>query len=271
MRSFKKIQWALRKIFLPVYYKKIVIDLGSGANPHPAADILIEKYIKDEQRVGAIKHDKRIILADGEFLPIKDKQIDYLICFHVLEHVDNPSNFLKEMQRVSVAGYIETPNIMYESLHPYDVHLTSVYETNSTLNIVFKKDRADQITAANILKYDSGWRKIFYRNPKLFHVNFYWKDTINYNIQGKLSKKIKEKQTQSTINDGFMGVKQKSKYFTKFIFLLMRKIKIKKSFTIHEILCCPLCKGELDFLEDSCKCVQCNKVYIKDIYWDFRV
>lgn len=30
--------------------------------------------------------------ADGENLPFKDKEFDYVICNQVLEHVENPEN-----------------------------------------------------------------------------------------------------------------------------------------------------------------------------------
>ncbi len=49
-------------------------------------------------------------------LPFKDKEFDYVILSHVLEHVENPIDFIKEVQRIGKEGYIELPTRLNDSI-----------------------------------------------------------------------------------------------------------------------------------------------------------
>ena len=49
-------------------------------------------------------------------LPFKDKEFDYVILSHVLEHVPNLLEFVSEIERVSKAGYIELPTKLNDNL-----------------------------------------------------------------------------------------------------------------------------------------------------------
>lgn len=55
-----------------------------------------------------------------EKLPFKDKQFQFSICSHVLEHMDNPVALLWELQRISSAGYIEVPLPLADNLLSID-------------------------------------------------------------------------------------------------------------------------------------------------------
>ena len=72
-----------------------MLDVGSGSNPQPAADILIERYIDSKHRFGApFVEDRPIVLGNACRMPFKDKIFDFVIAFHVLEHMDDPALFL---------------------------------------------------------------------------------------------------------------------------------------------------------------------------------
>ncbi len=73
-----------------------VLEIGSGGDPDWHSTILCDKFISDNSQRGekGIFKGKPLIAADGELLPFKDKSFDYVICRHVLEHVDNPKHFL---------------------------------------------------------------------------------------------------------------------------------------------------------------------------------
>src|SRR5690606_1509140 len=82
---------------------------------------------------------QKFIQADGESLPFEDNEFDYVICNHVLEHVDNPEKFLNELARVAKKGYIETPSLIGEHLHPKESHRWVILEIDDKL-VLFDKD-----------------------------------------------------------------------------------------------------------------------------------
>src|SRR5689334_11059002 len=82
-----------------------VVDLGSGHNPHPRADILVDRFLLDNtERSGApviLPSSKIFIVGDGCAMPFKDKAFDFLICSHVIEHIEDVELFCSELNRVS--------------------------------------------------------------------------------------------------------------------------------------------------------------------------
>jgi hypothetical protein len=182
--SFNRIAWSLRKALLPIKSSDLVLDVGSGSSPHPEADILLERYLHPKHRYSEMVIDRPTVLADACKTPFRDKAFDFVIAFHVLEHVADPASFLIELQRIGKAGYIETPNALFERLVPYDVHLLEIMNINDTL-IINKKvsARPDQfLNELDLIKHSAKWDRFFYGNPKLFHVRYFWKDKINFKV-----------------------------------------------------------------------------------------
>ena len=100
-----------------------VLEIGSGHNPKARSDVLCDKFIEDdEQRGGKIIADRPIVEADGQFLPFSDKAFDYVICSHVLEHVEDPRQLIAELMRVANRGYIETPSEIGERIYGWHYH-----------------------------------------------------------------------------------------------------------------------------------------------------
>ena len=157
-----RIKWSLRKAFLPIRVDDLVLDVGSGSSPHPAADILLEKYIDHTHRYAPLVADRPTVLADACRMPFGNKAFDFVIAFHVLEHVGDPAGFLNELQRVAKAGYIETPNVLFERLVPYDVHLLEIMDSNGTLWIKKKtSSRPDHfLNELNLVSRSPPWRKL---------------------------------------------------------------------------------------------------------------
>src|SRR5690606_13336552 len=120
-----------------------VLEVGGGHSPHPRANIVVDKFIDfNFHRSGDINLYKgqKFVQADGRSLPFSDKEFDYVICNQVLEHVDNPSEFLDELGRVGKRGYIETPSLIGEPLHPKSSHRWVILEIDSKI-VLFDKDR----------------------------------------------------------------------------------------------------------------------------------
>jgi SAM-dependent methyltransferase len=180
----KKLAWSLRKLTLKIPGDALVLDVGSGSNPHPRADILLEKFINPLHRYEALVADRPTVLADAARMPFRDKTFDYVIAFHVLEHVKDPATFLSELQRIGKAGYIETPNVLFERLFPYDVHVLEIMDANGVL-VINKKAGPhpdEYISELEVLKISPDWKRLFYANPKLFHVQYHWNERIRYRV-----------------------------------------------------------------------------------------
>lgn len=118
----------------------LVLDIGSGHNPHPRADVIVDRYITDEDDVAgrsgrevALSDGALFVLADGNALPFADNTFDFAICSHVLEHIPSIDSFCSELNRVAAAGYIETPSKLAELLRHAHYHIWFVSTTTNGL------------------------------------------------------------------------------------------------------------------------------------------
>jgi len=110
-----------------------VLEIGPGSNPHPRADIFLERRFSDEvamQQRGGTKNletTKEVVYYDGGAFPFSDKQFDYVICSHVIEHVEDVESF-----------YLEYPTIYYEYLYNFSVHLQLIHFAEGELRYMPK-------------------------------------------------------------------------------------------------------------------------------------
>ena len=88
-----------------------ILDIGCGFNAHQYASTICD--ILDLKEYYS---DRKFVKLDGEKLPFNDKEFDFVIASHVLEHVQNPTNFLNEISRVAKQGYIEVPTKLEDNL-----------------------------------------------------------------------------------------------------------------------------------------------------------
>jgi SAM-dependent methyltransferase len=119
-----------------------VLEVGGGHNPHPRSNVVVDKFVDTNyHRSGDIKvlKNQTFLQADGENLPFKDKEFDYVICCQVLEHVENPERFLAEQFRVAKRGFMETPSLLGEYLFPRESHKWIIHELNDVLYLVDKQ------------------------------------------------------------------------------------------------------------------------------------
>ena len=174
-----------RRIFIPVNKNSLVLDVGSGDKPHWRSDVLLDKYIDDEygsQRSGnkKTKITKPIFNADAIDMPFADKDFDFVICSHLLEHVVNPSKVIEEIMRVGKAGYIELPYEGMQKILDFSSHLWYCRKDGEKLiftaktNVVFDKE-IDKFIKSQKIKWD---------NDKCI-ISLNWNNAISYQIIGE--------------------------------------------------------------------------------------
>lgn len=101
----------------------LVLEIGSGDNPNPRADVLVDKFLFDNtERGGDIVIDRPMVVADAHHLPFKDGVFAYAICSHILEHMDDPVQFVGELTRVAKSGYIQSPAEIAERMFHWSFH-----------------------------------------------------------------------------------------------------------------------------------------------------
>ena len=111
--------YVYNKDYLKVRKGLKVLEVGPGNNPTKRADVLIEKFVQDNtHRRGDLKIFKhqKLVQADGENIPFKNGEFDFVVCSHVIEHTNNPVQFMEEQFRVAGRGYLEAPSLFGEFL-----------------------------------------------------------------------------------------------------------------------------------------------------------
>ena len=93
-----------------------IADVGCGHFPNKFANIAMDRAANDDEQRGGLSLNTdragvRFIDIDlNRFpYPFADKEFDYLICTHVLEHLHDPVRTCAEFARVAKAGYLEVP------------------------------------------------------------------------------------------------------------------------------------------------------------------
>jgi len=88
-----------------------VLDIGCGYSANQYATEIAD--IKD---LSSFYVNKKFTKINQKELPFKDKEFDFVIASHVIEHVEDFEFFLKELQRISNKGYIELPSRLGDNL-----------------------------------------------------------------------------------------------------------------------------------------------------------
>ena len=88
-----------------------ILDIGCGYRAHKDANV-----IADKQDFADFYKEKNFVIIKEKKLPFKDKEFDFVISSHVIEHVEDFEFFIREIERVSSKGYIELPTRLGDNL-----------------------------------------------------------------------------------------------------------------------------------------------------------
>ena len=88
-----------------------ILDLGCGYRANKNASV-----IADIQDFSDFYKDRNFIKINEKKLPFKDKEFDFVVASHVIEHVEDFEFFVQELERISTKGYIELPSRLGDNL-----------------------------------------------------------------------------------------------------------------------------------------------------------
>lgn len=162
-----------------------VIDLASSTAGWKYADIFTDIIDRTEFYKKRYGSNKKFIKCDVEKpLPFKDKEFDFVIASHILEHVKDPENFLKTLMRIGKQGYIEIPTPLFDNLvngptdhkkDPYG-HKWWITFDDGTKEIVYNPKL--DVLKKSVSIQENNQLMCFFRDSII--TGLYWKDKINF-------------------------------------------------------------------------------------------
>jgi hypothetical protein len=159
----------------------LVLEVGSGENPHPRANILVDRYISDNtERGGDIVIDRPLVIADAHQLPFRDNAFAYIICSHILEHMDDPPQFVRELERTGAAGYIGSPSEIAERLFHWSFHRWYVNLLEDGTLVLHRKEPEETFGELFDYLYEYNPAYYFFQRsmPDLFWIEQEWQGHI---------------------------------------------------------------------------------------------
>ena len=266
--GLNRVAWSLRRLHCPVGKGALVLEVGSGGNPYSRADILVDAYEETQERHWEpLVSDRPTILAMGEKLPFKDKAFDFVIASHVLEHTASPEKFLAELERVSHAGYIETPDAFMERINPYKDHRLEVTVREGTLCIRKKMKWVVDDELVELYEYQAKpvvTGDLIPKFPERFHVRFYWEEKIKFLIVNPDDDAnwIPVFHENAASYKNLFNWKAKVRAMINGAVRIWSPVTHKNRVKLINVLQCPVCfTGDFQELNGCVKCLGCGKEY----------
>ena len=155
-----------------------ILDIGCGYTAHKNASVVC-----DIQDLSHVYKEKNFVKLTSNILPFRDKEFDFVIASHVIEHVKDVEVFIKELQRVSSKGYIELPtkledNLVFENKKDHLWHME--FDDDKNKLIVSKKTQFLE----PILTVSSAKKFLRYFRQSLV-LELFWENSIEFEIQDK--------------------------------------------------------------------------------------
>ena len=155
-----------------------VLDIGCGYTAHKNASVVC-----DIQDLSNVYKEKNFVKLTGNILPFKDKEFDFVIASHVIEHVEDVEIFIKELQRISSKGYIELPtkledNLVFENKKDHLWHM----EFDDDKNQLIVSEKIQFLEP--VLTVSSSKKFLEYFRQSLV-IELIWENSIEFTIKKK--------------------------------------------------------------------------------------
>ena len=152
-----------------------VLDIGCGFTANEYA-----KTIADTKDFSNYYKERKFVQIKEKKLPFKDREFDFVITSHVIEHVEDFEFFIKEIERISLKGYIELPtrfadNLVFENKK--DHIWWFCFDDNTNTLLASKKNQILEpfISVSTSKKFEKIFRESFV-------IELSWQDKIDYKI-----------------------------------------------------------------------------------------
>ena len=156
-----------------------VVDIGCGYSANKNASV-----IADIQDLSNFYKGKNFVKISEKKLPFKDKEFDFVIASHVIEHVEDFEFFVKELERISTKGYIELPtrladNLVFENKNDH----IWWFSYNDVTNQVIASKRNQLMDPFITVSMGKLFEKIFRES---FVLELAWEEKIDYKIDNQI-------------------------------------------------------------------------------------
>tara|TARA_B100000315_G_C14391172_1_gene502041 strand:+ start:87 stop:701 length:615 start_codon:yes stop_codon:yes gene_type:complete len=156
-----------------------ILDVGCGYRANKYATVLA-----DVQDLSDFYKEKKFIKINEKILPFKDKEFDFVIASHVIEHVEDFEFFLRELERISTKGFIELPtrlgdNLVFENKTDH-IWWFAYDDTN---NLIIASKRSQLIEPFVTVSMAKIFEEIF-RESLVIELG--WEEKIDYKIDDNL-------------------------------------------------------------------------------------
>ena len=256
---------------------ELVLEIGSGDRPNPRSDVLLDRFIEDNtERGGDLRIDRPLVVADAHHLPFKDRSFDYVVCYHILEHMDDPARFIREISRVGKRGYIQSPSEIAEKLFHWPFHrwYVNLVDGRLILHPLEEDDRFGDLFDY-LFAYNPRFARFARSMPGLFYVDYEWSGAIDFEIRDRSPLDLHDRATlrrlvrpqeslpaavrmnvASFVRDRTpRPLLEAAKRATR------RRRGTARSFDLYALLACPACRGDVSREGERLTCTGCGRVY----------
>ena len=156
-----------------------ILDIGCGYRAHKNASVLA-----DVQDFSNFYKKKKFVQIKEKNLPFKDKEFDFVVASHVIEHVEDFEFFIKELERITSKGYIELPtrlgdNLVFENKND---HIWWFYYDDINNKLIGSK--RNQLVDPFITVSMAKLFEEIYRESLI--IELAWEDKIDYVVDNKI-------------------------------------------------------------------------------------
>jgi SAM-dependent methyltransferase len=184
-----------------------ILDIGCGYTANKFAN-----FVADEKDFSDFyKNKKKFFKIENKILPFKDKEFDFVIASHVIEHVEDFAFFISELERISNQGYIELPTRLGDNLvfeNTTDHIWWFIFDDDKKKLLASKKTQ----TLEPFLSVATG-KNLSDSFRESFVIELAWKDKIEFSIDNQIDNSERKKFSFLTIVKKYF-----SKKFRKLIF-----------------------------------------------------